>query len=30
VRAPRSGTLKSLLVADAQAVEYGEPLAIIE
>jgi acetyl-CoA carboxylase biotin carboxyl carrier protein len=30
VRAPRSGTLTALLVADSQPVEYGEPLAIIE
>lgn len=30
VRAPRSGKLTAMLVADAQPVEYGEPLAIIE
>lgn len=30
VKAPRSGTLVSLLVSDGSAVEYGETLAIIE
>lgn len=30
VRAPRSGKLTALLVADAQPVEFGQPLAIIE
>jgi len=30
VKAPKSGKLTSLLVSDAQPVEYGEPLAIIE
>lgn len=30
VRAPRSGKVASLLVSDADPVEYGQPLAIIE
>ncbi|HXI86727.1 MAG TPA: acetyl-CoA carboxylase biotin carboxyl carrier protein [Parvularculaceae bacterium] len=30
IAAPRAGTVKSILVADAQPVEFGEPLAIIE
>lgn len=30
VRAPRAGKVTALLVSDAQPVEYGEPLAIIE
>lgn len=30
VRAPRSGKVTSILVSDAQPVEYGEPLVIIE
>jgi acetyl-CoA carboxylase biotin carboxyl carrier protein len=30
VRAPRAGKVTSLLVSDAQPVEYGEPLAVIE
>lgn len=30
VKAPRSGTVSSILVADGHAVEYGEPLMIIE
>jgi len=28
--APRSGTIKALLVSDAQPVEFGDPLIIIE
>ncbi|MBN8999782.1 MAG: biotin/lipoyl-binding protein, partial [Rhizobiales bacterium] len=27
---PRAGTVKAILVADGQPVEYGEPLLIIE
>jgi acetyl-CoA carboxylase biotin carboxyl carrier protein len=30
IPAPRSGVLKQVLVTDAQPVEYGEPLFIIE
>ncbi len=30
VRAPRSGKVTSILVSDAQPVEYGEPLVIVE
>ena len=30
IPAPRSGTVKEILVDDAQPVEYGEPLMIIE
>jgi len=30
IRAPKSGTLKQMLVEDGQPVEYGEALAIIE
>ena len=30
IPAPRSGTITRLLVSDAQPVEFGEPLAIIE
>ena len=30
IPAPRSGTVKRILVADGDAVEYGSPLAIIE
>ena len=30
IAAPRSGTLSRLLVENGQAVEYGEPLLIIE
>ena len=30
IPAPRSGTLVRLLVENGQAVEYGEPLLIIE
>lgn len=30
VRAPRSGKVTTILVADGQPVEFGEPLAIIE
>ena len=30
IPAPRAGTVKSILVEDAQPVEYGEPLMIIE
>ena len=30
IAAPRSGTVKRLLVANEQPVEYGEPLLIIE
>jgi len=30
IPAPRSGTVKAILVTDGQPVEYGEPLLIIE
>ncbi len=30
IKAPRSGTVKAVLVEDAQPVEYGEVLALIE
>lgn len=30
IKAPKSGTLKQVLVNDAQPVEYGEPIMIIE
>ncbi|MBI1365396.1 MAG: acetyl-CoA carboxylase biotin carboxyl carrier protein [Alphaproteobacteria bacterium] len=30
IAAPRAGVVKSILVADAQPVEFGEPLVIIE
>lgn len=30
IPAPRSGTVTKILVSDAQPVEYGEPLVIIE
>ena len=30
IPAPRAGTVKEILVEDAQPVEYGEPLMIIE
>jgi len=30
IKAPKSGTVKQVLVADAQPVEFGEPLCIIE
>lgn len=30
IPAPRSGTITKILVSDAQPVEYGEPLVIIE
>ena len=30
IPAPRSGTVIQILVGDAQPVEYGEPLMIIE
>ena len=30
IKAPRGGTVTQLFVADAQPVEYGEPLMIIE
>lgn len=30
IPAPRSGTVKSILVEDAQPVEYGMPLVVIE
>jgi len=30
ITAPKSGTIKSILVNDAQPVEFGEPLFIIE
>ena len=30
IPAPRSGTVKAILVENAQPVEYGEPLIIIE
>jgi acetyl-CoA carboxylase biotin carboxyl carrier protein len=30
IPAPRAGTVKAILVENAQPVEYGEPLIIIE
>jgi acetyl-CoA carboxylase biotin carboxyl carrier protein len=30
IPAPRGGTVKAVLVENAQPVEYGEPLIIIE
>ena len=30
IRAPRAGRIMQILVEDAQPVEYGEPLMIIE
>jgi acetyl-CoA carboxylase biotin carboxyl carrier protein len=30
IPAPKAGTVKAILVADKQPVEFGEPLAIIE
>ena len=30
IPAPRSGTVVQILVTDAQPVEFGEPLMIIE
>lgn len=30
IPAPRAGTVKAILVADAQPVEFGEPLVVIE
>lgn len=30
IPSPRSGTVKAILVADAQPVEFGEPLVVIE
>jgi len=30
VTAPKSGTVKEILVSDGQPVEYGEPLVVIE
>ncbi|MBV6658288.1 MAG: acetyl-CoA carboxylase biotin carboxyl carrier protein [Devosiaceae bacterium] len=30
IPAPRAGTVKEILVADQQPVEYGEPLVIVE
>jgi acetyl-CoA carboxylase biotin carboxyl carrier protein len=30
IPAPRAGTIKAILVENAQPVEYGEPLIIIE
>ena len=30
IKAPRAGTGQAILVEDAQPVEYGEPLMIIE
>jgi acetyl-CoA carboxylase biotin carboxyl carrier protein len=30
IPAPRAGTVTAILVADAQPVEYGEPLVILE
>jgi acetyl-CoA carboxylase biotin carboxyl carrier protein len=30
IPAPRAGTVTQILVGDAQPVEYGEPLMIIE
>ena len=30
IAAPKAGTLRAILVADGQPIEYGEPLAVIE
>jgi len=30
IKAPQSGTVKEILVSDAQPVEFGEPLMVIE
>jgi acetyl-CoA carboxylase biotin carboxyl carrier protein len=30
IKAPKSGTVKTLLVASGDPVEFGQPLAIIE
>ncbi len=30
IPAPRAGTVKAILIEDAQPVEYGEPLVVIE
>lgn len=30
IPAPRAGTVKAILVEDAQPVEFGEPLVVIE
>jgi acetyl-CoA carboxylase biotin carboxyl carrier protein len=30
IPAPRAGTVKAILIENAQPVEYGEPLIIIE
>jgi len=30
IEAPRAGTVKSIIVSDAQPVEFGEPLIVIE
>ncbi|MFC0246258.1 acetyl-CoA carboxylase biotin carboxyl carrier protein [Falsochrobactrum ovis] len=30
IPAPRAGTVKAIMVADAQPVEFGEPLVVIE
>ncbi len=30
IPAPRAGTVKAILISDAQPVEFGDPLAIIE
>lgn len=30
IRAPRSGTIKHIFVKDAQPVEYGDPIVILE
>jgi acetyl-CoA carboxylase biotin carboxyl carrier protein len=30
IKAPKSGTLKQILISDGQPVEYGEPMMIVE
>jgi acetyl-CoA carboxylase biotin carboxyl carrier protein len=30
IRSPRAGTVTQVLVAEAQPVEYGEPLVVVE
>jgi acetyl-CoA carboxylase biotin carboxyl carrier protein len=30
IRSPRSGTVTAVLVEDAQPVEFGEPLVVID
>ncbi|KGM31071.1 acetyl-CoA carboxylase biotin carboxyl carrier protein, partial [Inquilinus limosus] len=30
IRSPRSGTVSAVLVEDAQPVEFGEPLVVID